>query len=76
MDFKPIITLRKLGIMPIVYGKERKGLSVRGKAKVRRDDDDLSDDDQKRFNRWKGAFSVSVLRELVYGLDGVMGEAV
>ena len=24
MDFKPIITLRKLGIMPIVYGKERK----------------------------------------------------
>ena len=36
--------------MPIVYGKERKGLSVRGKVKVRRDDDNLSDDDQKRFN--------------------------
>ena len=56
-----MITLRKLGIMPIVYGKERKGLSVRGKVKVRRDDDDLSDDDQKRFNtclqKTSGVFS-------------------
>ena len=47
--------------MPIVYGKERKGLSVRGKVKVRRDNDDLSDDDQKRFNtrlqKTSGVFS-------------------